>query len=77
MPIEFIDAHVHFRRPDRAAGLVAAHGPGRLVFSTDMGAGASWLFGVPAAISAMQDRGLGDDVIRKVVFDNAAGLLGL
>jgi len=48
-----------------------------LVFSTDMGAGASWLFGVPAAISAMQDRGLGDDVIRKVVFDNAAGLLGL
>ena len=63
--------------PDRAAGLVEKHGPGRFIFSTDMGAAASWLFGIPAAISAMQDRGLGDDVIRAVVFQNAAGLLGL
>lgn len=63
--------------PDQAAGIVAAHGAGRFVLSTDMGASASWLFGIPAAISAMQDRGLGDDVIRAVVLDNAAGLLGL
>jgi predicted metal-dependent TIM-barrel fold hydrolase len=63
--------------PDRVAGLVAKHGPGRFVLSTDMGAGASWLFGIPAAVSAMQDLGLGDDVIRAVVYDNAASLLGL
>lgn len=63
--------------PDQAAGIVAAHGPGRLVFSTDMGASPSFLFGIPAAISAMQDRGLDDDVIRAVVHDNAARLLGL
>lgn len=62
--------------PDQAAGLVEAHGSGRFILSTDMGAAASWLFGIPAAISAMQDRGLGDDVIRAVVYDNAAGLLG-
>jgi predicted metal-dependent TIM-barrel fold hydrolase len=62
--------------PDQAAGLVAAHGPGQFILSTDMGAAPSWLFGIPAAISAMQDRGLGADVIRAVVFDNAASLLG-
>lgn len=61
---------------DQAAGIVAAHGPGRFVLSTDMGAGASYLFGIPAAISAMQDRGLDADVIRAVVHDNAASLLG-
>jgi predicted metal-dependent TIM-barrel fold hydrolase len=63
--------------PDQIAGLVAAHGAGRFILSTDMGASASWLFGIPAAIAAMQDRDLGDDVIRAVVYDNAAGLLGL
>jgi predicted metal-dependent TIM-barrel fold hydrolase len=63
--------------PDQAAGMVAAHGPGRLVISTDMGASSSYLFGIPAAISAMRDRGLGDDVVRAVVHDNAARLLGL
>ncbi len=63
--------------PDQAAGIVAADGPGRLVLSTDMGANPSFLFGIPAAISAMQDRGLGDDVVRTVVYDNAARLLGL
>ena len=62
--------------PDRAAGIVARHGPGRFVLSTDMGAGSSYLFGIPAAISAMQDRDLGDDVVRAVVHDNAARLLG-
>jgi predicted metal-dependent TIM-barrel fold hydrolase len=63
--------------PDQAAGLVAKYGPGRFVLSTDMGASASWLFGIPATVSAMQDRGLGDDVIRAVVYHNAASLLGL
>lgn len=62
--------------PDQAAGIVAGQGPGRFVLSTDMGASSSYLFGIPAAISAMQDRGLGDDVVRAVVHDNAARFLG-
>ena len=70
MPIDFIDAHIH-------AHSRSGENFGRLVLSTDKGANASWLFGIPAAISAMQDRGLGDDAIRAVVYDNAAGLLGL
>jgi predicted metal-dependent TIM-barrel fold hydrolase len=62
--------------PDQAAGIVARHGP-RFLLSTDMGASSSFLFGIPAAISAMQDRGLDDAVIRAVVHDNAARFLGL
>ena len=62
--------------PNQAAEIVAGHGAGRFVFSTDMGSNPSYLFGIPAAISAMQDRGIGEEIVRAVVFDNAARFLG-
>jgi uncharacterized protein len=63
--------------PQQAADLVAKFGPGRFVLNTDLGASPSYLFGIPAAISAMQDLGLNQDAIRAVVHDNAAAWLGL
>ena len=63
--------------PAEACSLVAKTDPARLVLSTDMGSNPSYLFGLPAAICAMQDHGLAEAVIRAVVHDNAAAFLGI
>jgi len=62
--------------PQAACELLGSNDPSRFILSTDMGHNPSWLFGIPAAISAMQDRGFDDDVIRAVVHDNAVAFLG-
>ncbi len=62
--------------PAEACDIVAANDPTRLVLSTDMGSNPSYLFGIPAAISAMRDSGLAEETIRMVVYDNAKTFLG-
>ena len=63
--------------PDRAAHLVAEHGPERLVIDSDMGANPSYLFALPATISAMRELKLSEETVATVVFGNAATLLGI
>lgn len=62
--------------PARAAALVARGGAARFVLTTDTGINPSWLFGIPAAVSALQDAGVDDAVIRAVAHDHAVALLG-
>lgn len=62
--------------PDRAAALVARDGSGRFVLTTDTGINPSHLFGIPAAICAMEDAGVDEEAIRAVVHDHPARLLG-
>ncbi len=57
--------------PAEACEVVAAYDPARLILSTDMGSNPSYLFGIPAAVSAMRDHGLAEEIIRAVAYDNA------
>lgn len=62
--------------PAEIGEIVAAEGSEHLVLSTDMGSNPSYLFGIPAAISAMRDRGLAEQAIGQVARDNARAFLG-
>jgi predicted metal-dependent TIM-barrel fold hydrolase len=62
--------------PERAARLLAEHGPERLVIDSDMGANPSYLFALPATISAMRELNLSEETVTAVVCGNAATLLG-
>ncbi|MBN2493734.1 MAG: TatD family hydrolase [Deltaproteobacteria bacterium] len=62
--------------PERAAAIVDGRGPERIVVDSDCGANPSWLFALPAAISAMQDLSVPDAAIRAAVHDHALRFLG-
>ncbi len=62
--------------PAAAADLVERYGIERLLIDSDMGVNPSHLFALPATISALRDRGLGEPDIRAVVCDHAAALIG-
>ncbi len=61
--------------PERAARLVAAEGAERIVLSTDLGAAPSYLFGITAAVAAMEEHQVPPDHIRRVVHQNALEFL--
>ncbi len=63
--------------PENGAELVAEYGSERILINSDLGANPSYLFAIPGCISAMRDMGLEEHTIRKVVFDNAARLVGM
>lgn len=61
---------------DQVADLIADQGAARVLVDSDAGANPSYLFALPAAISALRDRGVNEEAIRAVVHDHAAALLG-
>jgi len=62
--------------PVEAVDLISEYGSRDFILSTDLGANRSYLFGIAATISAMQDAKLAEADIRKVVHDNIVGLVG-
>ena len=56
--------------PQRAADMIARHGPDRLLANSAGDWGPSKPTAVPDLIFEMRRRGMSDDVIRKVVWDN-------
>jgi len=62
--------------PAEAVELISKYGSQNFVLSTDLGVNPSYLFGLPATISAMQDAKFTDSDIRKVVHDNISNLMG-
>jgi predicted metal-dependent TIM-barrel fold hydrolase len=63
--------------PAQVANIVRDNVDAKLVLSTDMGANPSFLFGIPASISAMQDIGLNETTINAVVKENTLSFLGV
>jgi len=59
----------------RAAALIQAHPQGRFILSTDLGANPSFLFGIPAVLSAMQDLGVAPGIGRAAARDNLLAFL--
>ena len=72
-----LSVHPSKLKPQEAAELVQANPGGRFVLTSDLGAHPSYLFGIPAAISAMEDLGVDSTVLRAVAHDHAARWLGI
>lgn len=72
-----LSVHPTKLRPVDAADLVKQYGSLRFILDTDMGANPSYLFGIPAAMSAMADLEVDEETIRAVARDNLRAFLGL
>jgi predicted TIM-barrel fold metal-dependent hydrolase len=61
-----------FMEPERARRLLRAHPPGFLLFGSDSPWGSQ-----EQTLEALLSLELGEDLIRRICFDNAAGLISM